>query len=129
MTTHHDDAPGGGELDRIARALHAAGVAHVAPRTLMQLRARRTQPATGRALISGTRALGWSLAGACAAVFAVAIGLRMDLPSLAGDPAPVADAGTQVDNDDALEAYAALDQDPDFYLWLATTDVQPLAME
>jgi predicted cobalt transporter CbtA len=129
MTTHDDDAPGGGELDRIARTLHTEGVAHVTPRTLMQLRARQTRPATGRARGAGTRALGWGLAGACAAVFAVAIGLRMDLPSVAGDPAPVAAAASQVDSDDVLEAYAALDEDPDFYLWLASTDVQSLAME
>lgn len=129
MTTHRDEASTAGELDRIARALHAEAVAQVAPRTLMQLRARRMRPATRPAPLASRRALGWGLAAACAAVFALAIGLRMDLPSSADDAAAIAEAGAQQANDDILETYAALDEDPDFYLWLATTDVQPLAME
>jgi hypothetical protein len=129
MTTQRDEASIAGELDRIARALHAEGVAHVAPRTLMQLRVRRAWPAARPAPLGSPRALGWGLAAACAMVFAVAIGLRMDPPLSAYDAAPITQAATQAANDDILETYAALDEDPDFYLWLATTDVQPLAME
>jgi hypothetical protein len=129
MTTHRDEASTAGELDRIARALHAEAIAHVAPRTLMQLRARRARPTTRPAPLSSPRALGWGLAAACAAVFALVIGLRMDLPSSADDAATIAQAGAHSANNDILETYAGLDEDPDFYLWLATTDVQPLAME
>jgi hypothetical protein len=130
MTIQRDEASAGGELDRIARTLHADAVAHVAPRTLAQLRARRSQSAPRPGPLARPRMLGWGLAGAFAALFAVAVGLRMELPaSSTADSAPVADAGAPIAGDDALEAYAALDEDPDFYLWLATTDVQPLAME
>ena len=129
MTTQRDEASGGGELDRIARVLHTEAVAHVAPRTLAQLRARRTQAAPRPGPLARPRMLGLGLAGGFAALFAVAVGLRMELPSPADDAAPIADAATPAASDDLLETYATLDEDPDFYLWLATTDVQPLAME
>lgn len=124
MTLPDDDARDR-TLDHVARALHAEALAHVSPRTRMQLRARRAQ--AQRAPTRGTRILGWGLAGACAAVFAIAIGWRMGLPPPAAGPMPSAVA--QSGSSDYREAYATLDEDPDFYLWLATTDVQPLAME
>jgi hypothetical protein len=76
-------------------------------------------------------AFGWLAAAACAAVFAIAIGLRFDRDTVSTpadtqiatttDP-PIADS----DYDDALASY---DEDPDLYLWLASSDAQPLAME
>ena len=40
------------------------------------------------------------------------------IPTAALDPLPPAG-----------DAYAVLDEDPDLYLWLASADAQPLAME
>lgn len=127
MTTDQQDH---NELDRIARALHVEAAARLQPRTQQQLRARRThaQPAPSRP--RGPRALGWSLAGAFAATLAVVAGLGIDgrLSAPPGDP-PIAGAPATTGGEDYGEAYAALDENPDFYLWLATADVQPLAME
>lgn len=132
MTTNRQDHR---ELDRIARTLHVEAAAHLHPRTRQQLRARRThaQPAPSRPPRS--RALRWSLAGTFAATLAVVAGLGIDgrfstlsFSTLSGDP-PVADTPAATSGEDYGEAYAALDEDPDFYLWLATADVQPLAME
>lgn len=127
MTTDNDSLR---ELDRVARALHAEAVERVPARTLQQLRTRRAAaslPARARPM----HAFGWLAAAACAAVFAIAIGLRFDRDTVSTpadtqiatttDP-PIADS----DYDDALASY---DEDPDLYLWLASSDAQPLAME
>jgi hypothetical protein len=126
MTTDKDSLR---ELDRAARALHAEAVEHVPARTLQQLRNRRTSASPVRA--RPVRAFGWAAAAACAAVFAIAIGLRFDRDGAstptdaqivaATDPS-TADGGY----DDALASY---DEDPDLYLWLASSDAQPLAVE
>jgi anti-sigma-K factor RskA len=130
MTTRTDgDDDRMRELDRTVRALHAEAVDHVSPRTLQQLRARRSvaTPTPARA----TRMIGWAIAAACAAVFAIALGLRFDRDGasapvdaqLAGTTDPSAADGGY---DDALASY---DEDPDLYLWLASGDAQPLAVE
>lgn len=123
------------QVDRIARALHAQAVAHVPARTLRQLRAPRAAAPPARA-VHTTRTFGWTAAAAFAAALAIAIGLRPDAVS----PTPgnasavptiavtdVADGGSE--NDAYTDALASLDEDPGFYLWLASSDVQPLAME
>lgn len=131
MTTDNDRMH---EFDRAARALHAQAVAQVPARTLRQLRARRA-PAPERA--HPMRAFGWAAAAACAAVFAVAIGLRQEPvapgstepPTVAAD-VPAAASDDAVAGDDAYaDALASLDEDPGLYLWLASSDVQPLALE
>jgi hypothetical protein len=130
MTTHD---VGGDALDRRARALHAEAVAHVPGPTLLQLQARRA--GVRRAAGRPGRAFAWAAGAAFAAVFAIAVGLRADLPGT--DPAPDALAtaesatppATQAAPDAMQDAFAALDEDPDLYLWLASVDAQPLAME
>jgi anti-sigma-K factor RskA len=131
MTTRTDgDNDRMRELDRTVRALHAEAVDHVSRRTLQQLRTRRSI-ATRTPPARATRALGWTIATACAAVFAVALGLRFDRDG-ASTPADAQLAATADPSaaeggyDDALASY---DEDPDLYLWLASGDAQPLAME
>ena len=125
MTTRQDD------FDRQARALHARAVQQVPPRTLEQLRIRRTRGmSTAAAPSRGPRVAGWSLAAACAAVFALAIGLRQ--PGIEQAPAAsdaVLAAASDSAGNPAYEPFAALDEDPDLYLWLASQDALPLAME
>ncbi|MBJ6981246.1 MULTISPECIES: hypothetical protein [unclassified Luteimonas] len=123
MTTRQDD------FDRRARALHAQAVQHVPSRTLEQLRIRRTRGMSSAAVPArGARIAGWSLAAACTAVFALAIGLRQ--PGI--EQAPAAPLATTSGPDAAAETYeafATLDEDPDLFLWLASQDALPLAME
>lgn len=116
------------EIDRFARGLYAEAIAQLPPRTRERLRgtrARSTKPARTDGLMPG-----WALATACAALFAITVGTAL----APRGSAPVEDmplASDTAGNDDSVysEALATLDEDPDFYLWLATTDVQPLAME
>ncbi len=116
------------DFDRTARALHAEAVDHVSPRTLQQLRARRTtSPARARPV----RAFGWAAAAACVAVFAIAIGLRVDrdTASMPTDAQTATTTDPVTADGDYDEALASYDEDPDLYLWLASSDAQPLAVE
>ena len=125
--TRHD------EFDRRMRALHARAVDQVPSRTLYELQVRRTNAAAGATRarsLSGNG--GWWLAGGLAAVFALAIGLRqpgLDPPAAADAAPSLAAAGTAVDTAAWEDGLAALDEDPDLYLWLASQDSLILAME
>lgn len=116
------------EFDSIARGLHDEAVAQLPWRVREQLRRARLQPQlTSRAY---RPVPGWMLATACAAVLAVTVGIAIAPRA----PAPASEtplAGKSTNNNDSPygDALATLDEDPDFYLWLATTSVQPLAME
>jgi hypothetical protein len=126
MTTDKDSLR---EFDRVARALHAEAVDHVSPRTLLQLRARRSVATLTPT--RATRAIGWTIATACAAVFAIAIGLRFDRggTSTPADAQIAAATDPSTADSDYDEALASYDEDPDLYLWLASSDAQPLAVE
>jgi hypothetical protein len=117
------------ELDRAVRALHAEAVDHVSPRTLQQLRMRRATALPARA--RPARAFGWAAAAACAAIFAIAIGLRFDRggTSTPADAQIAAATDPSTADSDYDEALASYDEDPDLYLWLASSDAQPLAVE
>lgn len=118
-------------FDDAMRALHAQAVEHVSPQIRARLRTIRSeaaaQPHRGRGGL-----LGWALASSAVAAFALAIGLQFSagpsgapsapgVPSLAAHlPAP---AERVYDPDTAV---AALDENPDLYLWLASnTDALP----
>jgi hypothetical protein len=115
------------ELDRAVRALHAEAVDHVSPRTLQQLRMRRATALPARA--RPARAFGWAAAAACAAIFA--IGLRFDRggTSTPTDAQIAAATDPSTADSDYDEALASYDEDPDLYLWLASSDAQSLAVE
>ncbi len=126
------DTPDAAAFDRSARALHASAVAQVPARTLHQLRVRRTRT-RAEALHAAPRVRGWAAATACAAVFAVAIGVRLAPQETALATMAVATsvpaAGVPTLADDPIDAIASFDEDPDFYLWLASRDAQLLALE
>lgn len=131
MTTDNDRmrAAVDQQLDRTARALHSEAVERVPARTLQQLRMRRTAAASARA--RPVRAFGLAAAAACVAVFAIAIGLRFDrdaasTPTDAQIAATTEPSAADGGYDEALASY---DEDPDLYLWLASSDAQPLAVE
>ena len=132
MNPTHDNDHG---FDQEARRLHRTALAQVSPQTLMQLRSarhesRRNAPASG-----SPRTWRWLTATAFSAVLAVGLGLQW-LPRTPDASAPTAattiSAVAQTENDataDDLGVPSALDEDPDLYLWLASADAQPLAME
>lgn len=120
-----DDAGRDARFDAAMRARHADALAHVPVHLRWQLRpgaARmRTQaaPAT-RANWRGRVALAGALAGLCA--LAVGLGLR-DAPAPAAPASAIASLAPQD------SPVATLDQDPDFYAWLASEDADLVAME
>lgn len=120
------------EFDRRMRALHAQAVEQVPSRTLYELQVRRTNaagPVPARSLVGRG---GWWLAGGLAAVFALAVGLRqpgLEPPATTDAPPSLAAAGAAADTAAWEDGLAALDEDPDLYLWLASQDSLILAME
>ena len=112
-------------FDRDMRQLHAAAVSQVSPQTLARLRAARyaaqTAPKRGHAWR-------WVTATAFSAVLAVALGVQF-LPRSGTVPASQPMVAT-VDNDDEYgDSVATLDESPDLYMWLASSEAEPLAME
>ena len=112
-------------FDRDLRQLHAAAVSQVSPQTLARLRAARhaaqTAPKRGHAWR-------WVTATAFSAVLAVALGTQF-LPRSGTVPATQPMVAT-VGNDDGYDdSLAALDESPDLYMWLASSEAEPLAME
>ncbi|WP_342317066.1 hypothetical protein [Lysobacter sp. FW306-1B-D06B] len=113
-------------FDQTMRALHAQAVAQVSSPTRARLRVARQAAARPAVEREPRRGLNWVLGSGLAAVFAVAIGLQLR-PSQAPAPAPSAaavasatsESNTAFDTDTAI---AALDENPDLYLWLASND-------
>ena len=112
-----------GTFDRDMRKLHSAAVNHVSPQTLARLRAARhaaqTVPRPGHAWR-------WIAASAFSAVLAVVIGLQF-LPQ--STPAPTAQPMASNASGDYNSSVPTLDENPDLYLWLASAEAEPLAME
>lgn len=111
-------------FDRDMRKLYSAAVDHVSPQTLARLRAARhaaqTAPRPGHAWR-------WIAATAFSAVLAVAIGLQFQPQSA---PAPTTQPMVASDaSGDYNGGVPTLDENPDLYLWLASAEAEPLAME
>jgi hypothetical protein len=133
MTRHHDDD----RFDRAMRELHRESLAHLRPDTLRRLRTARAAAAEAPA-----RRIGWPLASAAAALFALAIALPLLRPPPASSPsdernaqpvvtrtASVATPTAAISSDDVPAMLAALEESPDFYLWLASNDAGPDVLE
>ena len=116
-------------VDRAVRALHAAAVAHVSAATMAQLH-RRRHAALATPGTRASRVRGWPLAAGLASLAVVALGLGFGLRST-GDaiPAQPVLATAAGDGDTLEDAITGLDENPDFYLWLASRDADLLAME
>lgn len=113
------------EFDSDMRQLHATAVSQVSLQTLARLRAARhaAQVAPKRG-----HAWRWAAATAFSAVLAVALGVQF-LPRSGTVPTAQPIVAT-VDNDDEYgDSVAALDESPDLYMWLASSEAEPLAME
>ena len=103
------------DLDATLRRVHAQAVEHVSPRAFVQLRPQpspRTSPAK-------PRLHAWPLAATCAiALIAGGLFLRQPTQDAAVKPAVV----TATDNNEPGDVYAALDESPELYVWLASND-------
>jgi anti-sigma-K factor RskA len=100
--------------DAALRQLHAQALDTLSPTTLARLRsARHAGPSAKRHTPS------WWMATACSAVVALALGYSFLLGDTTAPPAPVV-ASAADDGSDVL------DENPDLYVWLGSTD---LAME
>ena len=109
------------EFDRRARAVHEQSLQALSPRVRAQLH-NRLQAAT--AAPRPRHAHRWGLATAAALALVVGFGVTLngiDEPATSAGPDFAALAT------DAGEPLAALEQDPDFYLWLASADAVALA--
>ena len=112
-------------FDHDMRRLHDAAVSNISPQTLARLRAARhaaqTAPQRGHAWR-------WAAATAFSAVLAVALGVQLlpDSGALPDTRTLVADTSTE---DSYTDTLATLDENPDLYMWLASSEAEPLAME
>jgi hypothetical protein len=100
--------------DTALRALHAQALQQLSPATLARLRRDRQAAAPRRGRVHG-----WWMATACSAVAALALGYSFTVNPPTTPAAPPV-TSTVDDSSDVL------DENPDLYVWLGTTD---LAME
>jgi len=100
--------------DTALRALHAQALEQLSPATLARLRRDRQAAAPRRGRVHG-----WWMATACSAVAALALGYSFTVNPPRTPAAP--QVATAVDDSSDV-----LDENPDLYVWLGTTD---LAME
>ncbi|WP_312237131.1 hypothetical protein [Stenotrophomonas sp.] len=100
--------------DTALRALHAQALQQLSPATLARLRRDRQAAAPRRGRVHG-----WWMATACSAVAALALGYSFTVNAPRTPAAP--QVATAVDDSSDV-----LDENPDLYVWLGTTD---LAME
>ncbi len=118
------DAPATARLEQALRDHHATAVARLSPQVRAQLAQRRNAALRG----AGAARPGWNLrplAAGVAMAGVLALGLQL-LPTRDGAaPAEATIAGTAA----PAVPNTILDEDPEFYAWLASADVQQLAME
>jgi len=125
------------ELDLHARACYHEAQRRLSARTIAELNRRRIAACTTDADGQRAHRFGWPLAAAFGGVCALAIGFSLWLPQGGTANAPpiftvVAslEANDTWDTLDALDAInlTALDEDSEFFLWLASQDASLLAM-
>lgn len=115
-------------LDAVVRARHADALARISPRVQAQL-AQRSNLALRGAVRQPSHGLR-NAALAFAALAALALGLRFQFAPEAGPVAPVAThADPASAPPDTAAVGTALDQDPEFYVWLGASGSDRLAVE
>lgn len=127
MSNTHNDDSRSDSFDRAMRERYLHAAQHVSPSTRARLRADRHAAARGERIPVRGWPMGAVFGGLAAAVFAVAFGLNFNVGQ-ALDESP-AQAGNMIATVDDAPGVTALDNDPDFYAWLASPDAQLMAME
>lgn len=104
------------------RARHEASLHSLSPRVRAQLAQRRNAALRGEGVRRGH---GFRFAAASfAALCALAIGLQFGTTPTPTTPASTTSTATASTSDATM-----LDEDPEFYAWLASSDAQQVAME
>lgn len=112
-------------FDAAMRQLHGTAVRRVPGRTLLQLQQRPAAAARPPHAAAARHRFGWPLAASFAVALALVVGLQLQRHEQApATPPPAATAAVDADDLDTV-----LDENPDFYLWLASSDANALAME
>lgn len=111
-------------FDHELRRQHATALEHLSPRTRAQLAQRRNTALRGESVRRGT---GFRFAAASfAALCALAMGLQFGLMPSPTSPATTAGIASVPTG---TTATTMLDEDPEFYAWLASADARQLALE
>jgi hypothetical protein len=114
MNTGHDHDERN-DFDAKLRRVHAQAVEHVSPRTFVRLGPQPSLRTAG----AKPRLQAWPLAATCAiALVAGGLFLRQPMRDAPVEPAVVA----ATDNNEPGDVYAALDESPELYVWLASND-------
>ncbi|HSD16920.1 MAG TPA: hypothetical protein VLC71_06650 [Thermomonas sp.] len=127
MSNRPNDTGTGGDarFDRALREHHATAVERLSPRVRAQLAQRRNAALRGE---SAGRRHGFRYAAASfAAICALAIGLQFGL--MPGPTNPTTNTSIAAASAPAGSDATMLDEDPEFYAWLASADAQQIAME
>lgn len=123
---HDHDSAGAPGFDERLRQLHAQAIERVSPRTRAQLQPQRV--ASRPSPWIPMRA--WPLAATCAiALIAGGLSLRHPTRPLATDDFSPGSVASPVSDNEAGDVYATLDESPDLYLWLASSDTANLVTE
>lgn len=117
MNADHDHA-----FDAAIRARHQAALASLSPRAQAQLAQRRNAALRGTGVRRG-HGFRYAAAG-FAALCALALGLQLRAP-----PGPTAVPAVVGIASAPTTTATMLDEDPEFYAWLASADAQLVAME
>lgn len=121
----HDDA----RFDAAMRQRHARALEDLSPRIVSQLHQRRRAALEGAPASRRTsRPFAWMAFASGAAVLALVVGLQLRPANIVSEPTVgSATAAINAATEDDLDI--VLDENPDFYLWLASSDAYAVAME
>ena len=111
-------------FDNELRRHHAAAVDRLSPRVRAQLAQRRNASLRGER-VAPAYGMRYAAAG-FAAICALAIGLQFGLMPSTSSPATTTGIASVATG--ATDT-TMLDEDPEFYAWLASSDAQQIAME
>ena len=126
MNTQHDDMTHHPRFDGALRTHHAASLRQLSPRVRAQLAQRRNAALRGELRTAASHGMRYAAAG-FAAVCALAIGLQFG--PMTGRQTPAAGTGIAPAPSATTSTATMLDEDPEFYAWLASSDAQLVAME
>ena len=125
MSNHENTTLDHDRFDHAVRRHHAESVARLSPQVRAQLAQRRNAVTRGEVAPRGHR-LRVGVA-AFATLCALAIGLQLRPAAVPGSIAPESTVAAVAVN--GRTQSTMLDEDPEFYAWLASTDAQQVAME
>ena len=126
MSNRPHNTPDHARFDLALQGHHAAALAQLSPQVRAQLAQRRLAATRGEGARRGHGVR--YAAAAFATLCALAIGLQLRPATLPGQITS-ADAAVAIVAAAGRTDSTMLDEDPEFYAWLASSDAQQIAME